>query len=146
MQPAADEPMMPLIEIVVSDPLDAVAIRRLGGLCRDVVALRPAELVVDFSACHVLNASVIDLLMSVHRRLWAVGGRLTLSGLSPRLYRNLELARVDRVLNTTTTRPAPTLPCPKHRATVTSDARHPRIAHGRPADRGGRNTTHVPPQ
>jgi anti-anti-sigma factor len=107
MQPAADVPMMPLIEIVVSEPLGTAAVSRLGELCRDAVALRPAELVIDLTACHVLNASGIDLLVSVHRRLREADGRLTLSGLSPRLYRTLELARVDGVLYTSTTRPAP---------------------------------------
>ncbi len=95
-----DAPSMPLVEILVREPLDAEAVPKVRLLLQDAVELRPAHLVVDLAGCEVLDAAGIDLLVGVHRRIWAAGGRLTLRGLSPRLHRMIKLARADRVLHT----------------------------------------------
>ena len=100
MLTVTEAPRMPLIEVVVPDSLDAMAVPRVGAVLDDAVALRPAHLVVDLTACRFLDAAGIDLLVDVHRRIWSSGGRLTLYGLSSRLYRILRIARVDRVLHT----------------------------------------------
>jgi anti-anti-sigma factor len=88
----------------------------VGGLFEDAVALRPAHLIVDLAECEYLDATGITLLVDTHRRIWQDGGRMTLRGLSPRLHRILEIARVDRVLHTAT---APAGYRPKHRRNST---------------------------
>jgi anti-anti-sigma factor len=76
--------------------------RRTCGPCSDdAAALRPADLVVDLTACAYVDAAGIGVLLDVHRRVWSDGGRLTLRGLSPKVARTLQLARVDRVLYVT---------------------------------------------
>jgi anti-anti-sigma factor len=91
---------MPLLEIRVTTPLSAATAGDLDGLLEDAVALRPGHLVIDLTDCEYLDATGIDLLLDVHRRVWQDGGRLSLRGMSPRLHRILEIARVDRVLQT----------------------------------------------
>ena len=103
--------MMPLLEIRVTTPLSAATAGDVDGLLDDAVGLRPAHLVIDLTECEYLDATGIGLLLKVHRRVWQDGGRLSLRGMSPRLQRILEIARVDRVLNSTT---VPTGSRPRH--------------------------------
>ncbi len=110
---------MPLLEIRVTTPLSAATAGDLDGLLDDAVALRPAHLVIDLTDCEYLDATGIDVLLDVHRRIWHDGGRLSLHGMSPRLRRILEIARVDRVLNTTT---PPAGYRPRHRRSTTHNA------------------------
>jgi anti-anti-sigma factor len=100
MSHATEARIMPLLEIRVTTPLSAATVGDFDGLLDDAVELRPAHLVIDLTECAYLDATGIDLLLDVHRRVWQDGGRLTLRGLSPRLHRILEIARVDRVLHT----------------------------------------------
>jgi anti-anti-sigma factor len=113
MPTVTEAPRMPLIEVVVPDPMDAAAVPRVSAVLDDAIALRPAHLVVDLTACCFIDAAGIELLVDAHRRTWSAGGRLTLQGLSPRLYRILQIARVDRVLHTAS---APAGYQPRHRA------------------------------
>jgi anti-sigma B factor antagonist len=116
MPPSTQTRTTPLLEIRVSEPLDARTAVSVGGLFEDAVALRPAHLIVDLAECEYLDATGIALLVDTHRRIWQDGGRMTLSGLSPRLHRILEIARVDRVLHTAI---APTGYQSKHRRSPT---------------------------
>ncbi|MEV4511144.1 STAS domain-containing protein [Dactylosporangium sp. NPDC049525] len=99
MQPRAQPPALPRIEILVTGPLDTVAAPHIRALLDDAVALRPVDLVVDMTACAFVDAAGIGVLLDIHRQVWRDGGRLTLRGLSPRVTRTLQLARVDRVLH-----------------------------------------------
>ncbi|MDG6110387.1 STAS domain-containing protein [Dactylosporangium aurantiacum] len=101
MQPIAQTPATRLVEVLVTDPLDTGAVPHVRALLDDAAALRPADLVVDLTACAYVDAAGIGVLLDVHRRVWSDGGRLTLRGLSPKVARTLELARVDRVLQVT---------------------------------------------
>jgi anti-anti-sigma factor len=74
---------------------------RLHALLDEALALNPRELVVDLESCPLVDAAAIGLLLDVHRRARRAGGVLTLRAPSPRLRRNLELARVDAVLRVT---------------------------------------------
>ena len=107
MQPIAQTPAMRLVEVLVTDPLDTSAAPRVRALLDDAAALRPADLVIDMTACAYIDAAGIGVLLDVHRRVWSDGGRLTLRGLSPRVARTLHLARVDRVLQVTAPAAAP---------------------------------------
>jgi anti-anti-sigma factor len=102
MQPIAQTPAMRFVEVLVTDPLDTGAAPRLRALLDDAAALRPADLVVDMTACVYVDAAGIGVLLEAHRRVWRDGGRLTLRGVSPKVARTLQLARVDRVLTVAT--------------------------------------------
>jgi anti-anti-sigma factor len=99
---------MRLVEVLVTDPLDTGAVPHVRALLDDAAALRPADLVVDLTACEYVDAAGIGVLLDVHRKVWSDGGRLTLRGLSPKVTRTLQLARVDRVLHVTEEPAAPT--------------------------------------
>jgi|SRR5689334_13288905 len=56
---------------------------------------------LDVSAVSFLDCTCLDVLVTAHRRLLAARGTLVLTGVTPRLMRLLGLARLDRVLLTT---------------------------------------------
>jgi anti-anti-sigma factor len=93
---------VPVIEVIVTEELDDQSLPRLDARLAEALELRPAQLVVDLAACPRMDAAAIGLLVEVHRRIRRAGGQLTLRSPSPRLRRNLELARADRVLHVTT--------------------------------------------
>ncbi|MFI6821021.1 STAS domain-containing protein [Micromonospora sp. NPDC050187] len=87
------------MEITVTEPLDLTGVRKLGPVVDAVVARRPARLVIDMSACAHVDAAGIGLLLDTHRRMWRLGGALTLRDPSPRIRRLLQVARVDQVFH-----------------------------------------------
>ena len=95
----------PIVEIVVTERLNGQASARLQSLLIDALALRPTELVVDLADCEAIDAVALDVLLDIHRRVWRLGGRLTLRAPSPRLQQMLALARVDHVFHVTHGRP-----------------------------------------
>jgi anti-anti-sigma factor len=112
MPSPARTPTLPLVEIRVTGPLDAAALARMQPLIADAVALRPNHLIVDLSECDAVDAAGVGLLVDAHRIVWSDGGRMSLQGVSPRVHRILEIARVDGVLQTAT---APAGYRPRHR-------------------------------
>ncbi|WBB81082.1 STAS domain-containing protein [Micromonospora sp. WMMD882] len=86
-----------LAEIVVTEPLDLAGVRELGVVIDAVLKLEPPSLVIDLSGCPHVDAAGIGLLLDTHRRMWRLGGRLTLRSPSPRIWRLLQVARVDQV-------------------------------------------------
>ncbi|MEU4567892.1 STAS domain-containing protein [Micromonospora sp. NPDC023956] len=89
------------VEIVITEPLDLSGVRKLGPVVDAVVARRPARLVIDMSACGHVDAAGIGLLLDTHRRMWRLGGALSLRSPSPRIRRLLQVARVDQVFHVT---------------------------------------------
>jgi len=87
---AMECPDLPL-EVVLEGNLDLAALPALSERLADAVACRPAQLVIDVSACHSLYAPAIRLLVRTRRDLMLAGGRLTLRGCSPEAIRMLDL-------------------------------------------------------
>jgi anti-sigma B factor antagonist len=56
---------------------------------------------LDVSAVSFFDCTCLEVLVAAHRRLLAARGTLVLTGVTPRLTRLLGLARLDRVLLTT---------------------------------------------
>ncbi|GAA4249874.1 STAS domain-containing protein [Dactylosporangium darangshiense] len=92
-------PTAATIEIVITEELDATSVPRFTLLLNEAADLRPAVLVVDLAQCPFVDAAAIGMLLDVHRRLFAAGGRLTLRSPGPRITRTLQLARVENVLH-----------------------------------------------
>ncbi|WDZ82628.1 STAS domain-containing protein [Micromonospora cathayae] len=103
------EPVTELAEIVVTEPLDLTGVRELGTVIDSILALGPARLVIDVSACPHVDAAGIGLLLDTHRRMWRIGGRLALRNPTPRIRRLLQVARVDQVFHVLD---APSSPAP----------------------------------
>lgn len=99
---------VPLVEVVVTEAIDARAAPRLRALLETALAPRPEHLVVDLSGCPLIDASGIDALLEAHRRAVRDGGRLSLRAPSAAVHRNLRLARAAQALHIV--RPRPALP------------------------------------
>jgi anti-anti-sigma factor len=92
-------PTTPMVEIIITEELDAGSVPRVSALLQDAVSLHPVHLLVDLAQCPFLDATAIGMLLDIHRQVWSSGGRLTLRDPSPRVRRTLQLARVDHVLH-----------------------------------------------
>jgi anti-anti-sigma factor len=91
----------PLVEVIVCETLDGDAAARLGTLLDDLLAREPGQLIIDLAKCPFIDAEAVDILLRAHRRAWLAGGLLTLREPSQRVRRILKLAKVDHVLDTT---------------------------------------------
>jgi anti-anti-sigma factor len=98
--------LTPLVEVVITEPLDSGAAGRLLRLLAEALDLGPERVVVDLSECPFVDAAAVNVLLDAHREAWRSGGRLTLRGLSPRLRRLFELAHVSDVFDITDEGPA----------------------------------------
>ncbi|MEV0271479.1 STAS domain-containing protein [Hamadaea sp. NPDC050747] len=97
---------IPVVELVITEELDLWGLSRLTRLLDDALAVSPLEIVLDLEQCPFMDAAAIGVLLDAHRRSRLDGGLLTLRSPSPRLRRNLRLARADRVLHVTPAEPA----------------------------------------
>lgn len=85
--------------VQVEGELDLASVPRVREELHEALATRPAQLVVDLSACTFVDASALSMLVDVHRRAWREGGVLTLRGCSPRVLRLLSLTGLRRVFD-----------------------------------------------
>lgn len=85
--------------VQVEGELDLASVPRVREALHEALATRPAQLVVDLSACTFVDASALSMLVDVHRRAWREGGVLTLRGCSPRVLRLLSLTGLRRVFD-----------------------------------------------
>lgn len=88
----------PLVEIMVTEELDAASEPRVRALLEDALTMHPEQLVVDLADCPFIDATAIGMLLDIHRQVWTSGGRLTLRAPSPRVRRTLQIAHVNHVL------------------------------------------------
>ncbi|MDG6110389.1 STAS domain-containing protein [Dactylosporangium aurantiacum] len=86
------------MEIAVTDGLDADSVRRNLRLIEKMIAMRPAELIIDLTRCGTVDQAGVALLTDLHRTLRDGGGQLTLRGLSMQVYQVLRSERLEEVL------------------------------------------------
>ncbi len=101
---------IPTVEVVVRGDLDVWTAPGINTTLDEAIALTPRQLIIDLEGCPSIDAAGILLLLDAHRRAIRNGGTVTLRSPSPRLMRNLRLARVDRVLQVLTPCPQDTQP------------------------------------
>ncbi|MDG6108711.1 STAS domain-containing protein [Dactylosporangium aurantiacum] len=78
-------PIVPRVVVVITGPLDAATLPRWQPRLEAAVTAGPAHLVIDLTGCTGVDEAGTAVLAAVHERLWAIGGRLTLRGMNPRL-------------------------------------------------------------
>lgn len=100
MPPVTSTETAPVVEITVTDALDEDSVRRNLGLIEKMIAMRPADLIIDLTRCSTVDQAGAALLTDVHRAVRDGGGQLTLRGLSMRLYQPLRSARLEEILQT----------------------------------------------
>ncbi|MCX4472187.1 hypothetical protein C5N14_16860 [Micromonospora sp. MW-13] len=94
---ARRECTIPLVEVAVTE-FDLACLPETGAVFDRLLALRPAQVVVDLSGCRHIDAAAIGLLLDVHRRLTRADAVLTVRDPNPRIWRILQSARLDQVL------------------------------------------------
>ncbi|MDG4819543.1 STAS domain-containing protein [Micromonospora sp. WMMD956] len=94
---ARRECTIPLVEVAVTE-FDLACLPETGAVFDRLLALRPAQVVVDLSACRHIDAAAIGFLLDVHRRLTRADGVLVVREPNPRIRRILQSARLDQVL------------------------------------------------
>lgn len=77
---------------------DLACLSATGAVFDRLLALHPAQVVVDLSGCRHIDAAAIGLLLDVHRRLTRADAVLTVRDPNPRIWRILQSARLDQVL------------------------------------------------
>ena len=90
----------PIVEITVTDALDEDSVRRNLGLIEKMIAMRPADLIIDLTRCSTVDQAGAALLTDVHRTIRDGGGQLSLRGLSVQLYQLLRSERLEEILQT----------------------------------------------
>ncbi|SCF13012.1 anti-anti-sigma factor [Micromonospora coriariae] len=115
-----------LVEVGVTE-LDLACLPAAGAVFDRLLALSPAQVVVDLSGCRHIDAAAIGLLLDVHRRLARGAGALTIRNPNPRIRRILHTARLDQVLPIVTD-PPPDAPATGQEPTSAQPAL---VAHGR---------------
>ncbi|MDG9673973.1 STAS domain-containing protein [Micromonospora sp. DH14] len=120
---------LPLVEVCVTE-FDLACLPATGAVFDRLVALRPAQVVVDLSGCRHIDAAAIGLLLDVHRRLARADGVLTVRNPNPRIRRILHTARLDQILPIVDTAPSspPGTPTAEQEPTAAPPAL---VAHGR---------------
>jgi len=90
-------------EVVLRVPceLDVATLPRTRAQLDEVLAQRPARVVVDLSGCPFLDAAAMGVLLEAHRTTLRYGGELELRGCSARVLRLLSLTGLGRVFHTT---------------------------------------------
>jgi anti-sigma B factor antagonist len=68
-------------------------------LCALADQLGPCTLLLDFSNVGYVSSALLGLLIRLHKRLGAAGGRLRLRNLSPRVYEVFEVTRLNTILD-----------------------------------------------
>lgn len=87
-----------LIELTITHELVRHRLPAVQLRLDQALARRPARLVLDLGGCPTIDAAGIDLLLSLHRRLWGCEGRLALRRPTARVLRLLEISQATKVL------------------------------------------------
>ncbi|WP_433125445.1 STAS domain-containing protein [Micromonospora sp. CA-240977] len=89
---------LPLVEVCITR-FDLACLPETGVVFDRLLALRPAQVVVDLADCRYIDAAAIGLLLDVHRRLACADGVLVVRNPNHRIQRILHHARLDQVLS-----------------------------------------------
>ncbi|MBM7494213.1 anti-anti-sigma factor [Micromonospora luteifusca] len=127
--PTATTPCtLPLVEVRVTE-FNLTCLPATGAVFDHLLALHPAQVVVDLSGCRHIDAAAIGLLLDVHRRLTRADGVLTVRDPNPRIRRILQAARLGQILPVVDTGPSSPPGTPP---AVQEPTRTPTlVAHGR---------------
>ncbi|SCF08200.1 anti-anti-sigma factor [Micromonospora viridifaciens] len=91
--PLPPECRVPRVELDITAELDLPRLPEVGAVLDRILALQPAEVVIDLSECRHLDPAAIGLLLDVERRLTRGDGVLTIRDPHPRIRRILDSAR-----------------------------------------------------
>lgn len=83
----------------LSGILDSRSVPDLRRKLLEALDAPQAEIRLDLSRVVTIDATALALLVSVHRRAMAAGGRLVLDGVGPSVARMLAVTRLNRVLD-----------------------------------------------
>lgn len=80
--------------------LDASAIEAVGRQLYELVDDQARrKILLDFSSVRFLSSSMLGVLVRLHKKAVAIGGRLALLGLQPKLLKVFKITRLDKVFD-----------------------------------------------
>lgn len=88
----------PWVVLHVTGDVDLATAPVLRQAALSVVRDAPGGVLVDLTACHHLDSVGVGLLLGVHRRCRAHGGRLVVVADEPRVRRVLAATELDRIV------------------------------------------------
>lgn len=103
---------VPLVEVEITEELDLARLPEVAVILDRVLALNPAEVIVDMAGCRHVDAAAIALLLDVHRQMARRHATLTVRNPNPRIQRILETARLGEIVPIVHTPPSPRRPTP----------------------------------
>ncbi|MFI6784679.1 STAS domain-containing protein [Micromonospora sp. NPDC050276] len=118
-----------LVEVCITE-FDLACLPATGAVFDQLLALHPAQVVVDLSGCRHIDAAAIGLLLDVHRRLARADGILTVRNPNPRIRRILHTARLDQILPVVDAAPS-SPPCTPTTGQEPTSTQPVLVAHGR---------------
>jgi anti-sigma B factor antagonist len=99
------EKLVSVIDLTLPESLDSDEFDRLNeSMLKTVDAKASGKWVLDLASVDYMGSSVLGLMINVRQRIKAEGGRLVLSGLSPRLTQIFHTCCLERLFTITNTR------------------------------------------
>jgi len=88
-----------VVEFHTASLMNAPELERIGKALSDLVDNDPSgRIVLDFTPVQYLASQAIGIVVNLHKKTAAKGGKLMVCGLSPQLLQLLKITRMDRVL------------------------------------------------
>jgi len=88
-----------VVEFRVASLMDPLQLQQIGEELYPLVDQQDRRLLVlDFEPVQFLSSQAIGIVLTLHKKLAAIGGKLILCGVGPRLMELLRITRLDRLL------------------------------------------------
>ncbi|MCC7349370.1 MAG: STAS domain-containing protein [Phycisphaerales bacterium] len=88
-----------VVEFRIASLMDPSQLQQIGEELYPLVDQQDKRLIVlDFEAVQYLSSQAIGIVLTLHKKLAAIGGKLILCGVGARLMELLRITRLDRLL------------------------------------------------
>lgn len=88
-----------VVEFRVASLMEPAQLQQIGEELYPLVdQLDRRRLVLDFEPVQFLSSQAIGIVLTLHQKLSAIGGRLIVCGAGPRLMELMRITRLDRLL------------------------------------------------
>jgi anti-anti-sigma factor len=68
-------------------------------ICEFIQSKKPCAVIVDFGEVKFFSSEVLGVLINVRKKLSALGSKVVISGLNPKLYRVFRITNLDSIFN-----------------------------------------------
>jgi anti-sigma B factor antagonist len=87
-----------VVELRLASLMDPLVLEELAGQLYQLVDEQDRrQMVLDFEKVQYISSQMIGMLLTLHKKIGALKGKLILCGVGPRLTELLKITRLDRV-------------------------------------------------